>query len=89
MTSGRLLRRLQPGRLAGQITFLILASIVCFQTVVLIAFHVLDVEGRRHIVDQSDFIASIILAVDAAPIRRVVRCSRNMRAPRLSPIFIC
>jgi signal transduction histidine kinase len=68
MTSGRLLRRLQPGRLAGQITFLILASIVCFQTVVLIAFHVLDVEGRRHIVDQSDFIASIILAVDAAPV---------------------
>ncbi|MGJ0505932.1 MAG: ATP-binding protein [Methylocystis sp.] len=63
---GRLLRRLQPHRLAGQITFLILASIVCFQTVVLIAFHVLDVEGRRHIVDQSDFIASIILAVDAA-----------------------
>lgn len=68
MTFGRLLRRLQPDRLAGQITFLILASIVCFQTVVLIAFHVLDVEGRRHIVDQSDFIASIILAVDAAPV---------------------
>lgn len=68
MTLGRLLRRLQPDRLAGQITFLILASIVCFQTVVLIAFHVLDVEGRRHIVDQSDFVASIILAVDAAPV---------------------
>ena len=68
MMIGRLLRRLQPDRLAGQITFLILASIVCFQTVVLIAFHVLDVEGRRHIVDQSDFIASIILAVDAAPV---------------------
>jgi signal transduction histidine kinase len=59
--------RLQPDRLAGQITFLILASIVSFQTVVLVTFHVLDVEGRRHIVDQTDFIASVILALDAAP----------------------
>ncbi|WP_457798246.1 ATP-binding protein [Methylocystis sp. S23] len=61
------MRRLQPDRLAGQITFLILASIVSFQTVVLVTFHVLDVEGRRHIVDQADFIASVILALDAAP----------------------
>lgn len=67
MTVKGLMRRLQPDRLAGQITFLILASIVFFQTVVLIAFHLLDVEGRRHIVDQTDFIAGIILAVDAAP----------------------
>ncbi len=34
----------------------------------LVTFHVLDVEGRRHIVDQTDFIASIILALDAAPV---------------------
>ncbi|WP_424360342.1 ATP-binding protein [Methylocystis parvus] len=61
------MRRLQADRLAGQITFLILASIVSFQTVVLVTFHVLDVEGRRHIVDQTDFIASVILALDAAP----------------------
>jgi signal transduction histidine kinase len=61
------MRRLQPDRLAGQITFLILVSIVSFQTVVLVTFHVLDVEGRRHIVDQTDFIASVILALDAAP----------------------
>lgn len=62
------MRRLQPDRLAGQITFLILVSIVFFQTVVLVTFHALDVEGRRHIVDQTDFIASIILALDAAPV---------------------
>lgn len=61
------MQRLQPDRLAGQITFLILVSIVSFQTVVLVTFHVLDVEGRRHIVDQTDFIASVILALDAAP----------------------
>jgi signal transduction histidine kinase len=62
------LQRLQPGRLAGQITFLILVSIVTFQTIVLVTFHVLDVEGRRHIVDQTDFVASVILALDAAPV---------------------
>ena len=59
--------RLRPDNLAGRIALLILAAIVTFQTVVLVTFHVLDVEGRRHIVDQSDFIASIILALDAAP----------------------
>lgn len=63
-----LMRRLQPDRLAGQITFLILVSIVTFQTIVLVTFHVLDVEGRRHIVDQTDFIASTVLALDAAPV---------------------
>lgn len=62
------LRRLKPDRLAGQITLLILASIVTFQTIVLVTFHVLDVEGRRHIVDQTDFVASVILALDAAPV---------------------
>lgn len=60
--------RLRPDNLAAQIALLILAAIVTFQTVVLVAFHVLDVEGRRHIVDQSDVIASIILALDAAPV---------------------
>jgi signal transduction histidine kinase len=60
--------RLGPDRLAGQITLLILGAIVTFQTIVLVAFHLLDVEGRRHIVDQTDFVASIILAVDAAPV---------------------
>lgn len=67
MTLRGLMQRLQPDRLAGQITFLILVSIVSFQTIVLVTFHVLDVEGRRHIVDQTDFIASVILALDAAP----------------------
>jgi signal transduction histidine kinase len=62
------LQRLQPDRLAGQITLLILVSIVSFQTIVLVTFHVLDVEGRRHIVDQTDFVASVILALDAAPV---------------------
>jgi signal transduction histidine kinase len=68
MTLRRVMRRLGPDRLAGQITLLILVSIVTFQTIVLVTFHVLDVEGRRHIVDQTDFIASIILALDAAPV---------------------
>lgn len=68
MTMRGLLQRLQPDRLAGQITLLILVAIVTFQTIVLVTFHVLDVEGRRHIVPQTDFVASVILALDAAPL---------------------
>ncbi len=67
MKLASMVARLEPDRLAGQITLLILGAIVTFQTIVLVAFHLLDVEGRRHIVDQTDFVASIILAVDAAP----------------------
>lgn len=62
------MRLLFVDRLASQITLLILIAIVCFQTIVLVTFHVLDVEGRRHIVDQTDFVASIVLALDAAPV---------------------
>lgn len=75
--------RLRPDRLAGQIALLILASIVTFQTVVLVTFHLLDVEGRRHIVDQSDFIASVILALNAAPAdaRRALLSDFSKAAP--------
>lgn len=55
-------------RLTVQITLLILISIVLFQSIMIVLFHVLDVEGRRHIVDQRDFIASVVLALDAAPV---------------------
>ncbi|MGD9545130.1 MAG: ATP-binding protein [Methylocystis sp.] len=52
-------------KLAVQITLLILVSIIAFQTIVIGMFHVFS---RRHIVDQGDFIASIILALDVAPL---------------------
>ena len=68
MTSNGVISWLRPNRLTGQITLLILVSIVTFQTIMIVMFHVLDVEGRRQIVDQSDFIASVILALDAAPL---------------------
>lgn len=55
-------------RLAAQITLLILISIVLFQSIMIVLFHVLDVEGRRHIVDQRDFIAGVVLALDVAPV---------------------
>jgi signal transduction histidine kinase len=58
----------RPNRLAVQITLLILFSIVIFQSLMIVLFHVLDVEGRRHIVDQRDFVAEVILALDAAPV---------------------
>lgn len=67
MTLKGVIRRLRPNHLAGQITLLILASIVTFQAIVIVMFHVLDVEGRRHVVDQGDFIASVILALDIVP----------------------
>lgn len=68
MNSGRLSNALGTNRLAVQITLLILFSIVTFQSLMIVLFHVLDVEGRRHIVDQRDFIAGVILALDAAPV---------------------
>ncbi|TLG78195.1 ATP-binding protein [Methylocystis sp. B8] len=57
--------RFPLNKLAVQITLLILVSIVAFQTIVLGMVHVF---GRRHIVDQGDFIAGIILALDVAPL---------------------
>lgn len=68
MSSILLPRFLRPNRLAVQITLLILVSIITFQSLMIVLFHILDVEGRRHIVDQRDFVADVILALDAAPI---------------------
>lgn len=68
MTPNGVISWLRPSRLTGQITLLILVSIVTFQTIMIVTFHVLDIEGRRQIVHQSDFIASVILALDAAPL---------------------
>lgn len=59
---------LKPNRLTFQITLLILVSIVTFQSIMIVLFHILDVEGRRHIIDQRDFIAGVILALDAASV---------------------
>lgn len=64
----KLLHRLRPDTLAAQITLLILVAIVAFQAIVILTFHILDVEGRRHIVDQSDYVASVILALDYVPV---------------------
>jgi signal transduction histidine kinase len=57
--------RFRLNKLAVQITLLILVSILAFQTIVIGMFHVF---GRRHIVDQGDFIASIIVALNVAPL---------------------
>ncbi|RNJ49116.1 ATP-binding protein [Methylocystis hirsuta] len=65
MNPARLPWRFRLNKLAVQITLLIFVSIVAFQTIVIGMFHVF---GRRHIVDQGDFIASIILALDVAPL---------------------
>ncbi|MBM3652848.1 MAG: HAMP domain-containing protein [Alphaproteobacteria bacterium] len=65
MNSTRVPWRFRLNKLAVQITLLILMSIVAFQTIVIGMFHVF---GRRHIVDQGDFIASIIVALDVAPL---------------------
>lgn len=68
MNTKAFMLRLRPDYLAGQITLLIFIAIAAFQAIVIISFHVLDVEGRRHIVDQVDFVASVILALDNAPV---------------------
>jgi signal transduction histidine kinase len=65
MNSTRVPWSFRLNKLAVQITLLILVSIVAFQTIVIGMVHVF---GRRHIVDQGDFIASIIVALDVAPL---------------------
>ena len=71
MNSTRVPWRFRLNKLAVQITLLIFVSIVAFQTIVIGMFHVF---GRRHIVDQGDFIASIILALDVAPLCGESQC---------------
>ena len=65
MNSTRVPWRFRLNKLAVQITLLIFVSIIAFQMIVIGMFHVF---GRRHIVDQADFIASIIIALDIAPL---------------------
>jgi len=59
-----------PKNLVGQISLLIIISILLFQAIIILIFHSLDREGRRHQVDQSDFIASAIIALDSVPLER-------------------
>jgi signal transduction histidine kinase len=65
MNSARTPWRFGLNKLAVQITLLMLVSIIVFQIIVIGMFHVF---GRRHIVDQGDFIASVIVALDVAPL---------------------
>ncbi|MGD9657804.1 MAG: ATP-binding protein [Methylocystis sp.] len=64
MNSTRVPWHFRLNKLAVQITLLILVSIIAFQIIVVGMFYVF---GRRHIVDQGDFIATIIVALDVAP----------------------
>lgn len=61
------LNRLRPDHLVGQIALLTFAAVVIYQFVLILMFHVLDVEGKRHYVSESDFITSVFFALDAAP----------------------
>ncbi|MDJ0448601.1 ATP-binding protein [Methylocystis sp. JR02] len=62
------IRRLRPDHLLGQISLLILGSIVVYQAVIVLMLHVMETEGRRHYVSEADFLTGVLLALDAAPI---------------------
>ena len=61
-----LLRRLKPTHLVGQIALLMLVLITSYQILLIVIFHVMDIEGRRHYVSEADFITSVLLGLDAA-----------------------
>ena len=62
------LRQLRPDHLAGQIALLILAAIVMFHLTMTTIQHFTDPDGRPPIIEPSEFIASALLAIDAAPV---------------------
>ena len=73
-----LLRRLKPTHHVGQIALLMLVLIISYQIVLIVIFHVMDIEGRRHYVSEADFITSVLLGLDAA--------DRNQRAEFIQEI---
>jgi len=62
------LRRLRPDHLAGQIAILVLAAIVLFHLTLTTIQHFGNPDGRPPIIEPSEFIASALLAIDAAPV---------------------
>lgn len=61
-------RRLRPDHLLGQISLVILGSIVVYQLVIVLLLHVMEAEGRRHYVSEADFLTGVLLALDTAPV---------------------
>lgn len=59
------LRRLRPDHLLGQISLLILGSIVVYQIAIVVMLHVMEAEGRRHYVSEADFLTGVLVALDA------------------------
>ncbi|WP_424363104.1 ATP-binding protein [Methylocystis parvus] len=58
-------RRLRPDHLLGQISLLILGSIVVYQIGIIVMLHVMEAEGRRHYVSEADFLTSVLVALDS------------------------
>lgn len=58
-------RRLRPDHLLGQISLLILGSIIAYQLVIVLMLHVMESEGRRHYVSEADFLTSVLVALDS------------------------
>jgi signal transduction histidine kinase len=77
------LRRLRPDHLAGQIALLILATIIMFHLTLTTIQHFTDPDGRPPIIKPSEFIASALLAIDAAPVseRSYVLAALGKAAP--------
>jgi signal transduction histidine kinase len=61
------LNSLRPSHLVGQVALLALAGVVIYQFILVIMFHVLDIEGKPHYVSEAAFITSLFFALDSAP----------------------
>lgn len=60
------IKRLSPNYLVGQIALLSFAGVVIYQLVIILMFHILDVEGKRHYVSEAAFITSLFLSIDSS-----------------------
>ncbi|WP_363349304.1 HAMP domain-containing sensor histidine kinase [Methylocystis echinoides] len=67
MALSDIIRRLRPDHLLGQISLLILGSILAYQLVIVVMLHVMESEGRRHYVSEADFLTGVLVALDSAP----------------------
>jgi signal transduction histidine kinase len=59
--------RLRPNHLVGQTALLTLAALLLSHFFIIFMFHILDIEGKRHYVAESAFIASMFYSLDATP----------------------
>jgi signal transduction histidine kinase len=78
-----LLRRLHPGRLTGQVTLVILASLIVYHVIWTLLLPLRHAQGRAPVVDPAEVLAGGVVALDQSPIADREATLAGLR--RLSP----